>query len=348
MSDSIKTIGVLTSGGDSPGMNAVVRAVVRRGLSKGLNVKGIRRGYLGLINEEIVDMEARSVSNVMQHGGTILETERCPEFELSEIQDKAIEICKKHGIDALVIAGGDGSFKGAQKLAHKGMNVIGIPCTIDGDISCSDYTIGFDTAVNTAMRAIDNIRDTASSHEKCSMIEVMGRNAGYIALWCGIANGAEDILLPEKYDYDEQKIIDNIIENRNRVKAENGQSTIQENQPEIEKTPEELFVERARQFVLDHLEDEDYDREALAADMGSSSSTLYNKLRAINGMNVSAFIRDIRMQEAKRIATTTPDIRISDLAYRVGFRDPRYFSTCFKKHFGMQPTEFLDTLQRNT
>lgn len=142
--------------------------------------------------------------------------------------------------------------------------------------------------------------------------------------------------------------IDNIIENRNRVKAENGQSTIQESQPEIEKTPEELFVERARQFVLDHLEDEDYDREALAADMGSSSSTLYNKLRAINGMNVSAFIRDIRMQEAKRIATTTPDIRISDLAYRVGFRDPRYFSTCFKKHFGMQPTEFLDTLQQNT
>ena len=214
MSDSIKTIGVLTSGGDSPGMNAVVRAVVRRGLSKGLNVKGIRRGYLGLINEEIVDMEARSVSNVMQHGGTILETERCPEFELSEIQDKAIEICKKHGIDALVIAGGDGSFKGAQKLAHKGMNVIGIPCTIDGDISCSDYTIGFDTAVNTAMRAIDNIRDTASSHEKCSMIEVMGRNAGYIALWCGIANGAEDILIPEKYDYNEQKIVDHIIMNR--------------------------------------------------------------------------------------------------------------------------------------
>lgn len=160
--------------------------------------------------------------------------------------------------------------------------------------------------------------------------------------------GADEYLTKPFHLTDLKLRIDNIIENRNRVKAENGQSTIQESQPEIEKTPEELFVERARQFVLDHLEDEDYDREALAADMGSSSSTLYNKLRAINGMNVSAFIRDIRMQEAKRIATTTPDIRISDLAYRVGFRDPRYFSTCFKKHFGMQPTEFLDTLQRNT
>ena len=160
--------------------------------------------------------------------------------------------------------------------------------------------------------------------------------------------GADEYLTKPFHLTDLKLRIDNIIENRNRVKAENGQSTIQESQPETEKTPEELFVERARQFVLDHLEDEDYDREALAADMGSSSSTLYNKLRAINGMNVSAFIRDIRMQEAKRIATTTPDIRISDLAYRVGFRDPRYFSTCFKKHFGMQPTEFLDTLQRNT
>lgn len=160
--------------------------------------------------------------------------------------------------------------------------------------------------------------------------------------------GADEYLTKPFHLTDLKLRIDNIIENRNRVKAENGQSTIQESQPEKEKTPEELFVERARQFVLDHLEDEDYDREALAADMGSSSSTLYNKLRAINGMNVSAFIRDIRMQEAKRIATTTPDIRISDLAYRVGFRDPRYFSTCFKKHFGMQPTEFIDTLQQNT
>jgi 6-phosphofructokinase 1 len=202
-------------------MNAAVRAVVRRGLSKGMKVKGIRRGYLGLINEEIIDMESRSVSNVMQHGGTILETERCPEFELSEVQDKAIEICRKHGIDALVIAGGDGSFRGAQKLAHKGMKVIGVPCTIDGDIACTDYTIGFDTAVNTAMRAIDNIRDTASSHEKCSMIEVMGRNAGYIALWCGIANGAESVVIPETYDYNEVKIMKTIAKHRENGKKNN-------------------------------------------------------------------------------------------------------------------------------
>jgi 6-phosphofructokinase 1 len=186
-----------------------------------MKVKGIRRGYLGLINEEIIDMEARSVSNVMQHGGTILETERCPEFELSEVQDKAIEICRKHGIDALVIAGGDGSFRGAQKLAHKGMKVIGVPCTIDGDIACTDYTIGFDTAVNTAMRAIDNIRDTASSHEKCSMIEVMGRNAGYIALWCGIANGAESVVIPETYDYNEVKIMKTIAKHRENGKKNN-------------------------------------------------------------------------------------------------------------------------------
>jgi len=160
--------------------------------------------------------------------------------------------------------------------------------------------------------------------------------------------GADEYLTKPFHLTDLKLRIDNIIENRKRVKAESGQNAIQETQPEKEreKTPEELFVERARQFVLDHLEDEDYDREALATDMGSSSSTLYNKLRAINGMNVSAFIRDIRMQEAKRIATATPDIRISDLAYRVGFRDPRYFSTCFKKHFGMQPTEFIDSLQQ--
>ena len=160
--------------------------------------------------------------------------------------------------------------------------------------------------------------------------------------------GADEYLTKPFHLNDLKLRIDNIIENRNRVKAESGQMTVQQPQPEKEKekTPEELFVERARQFVLDHLKDEDYDREALAADMGSSSSTLYNKLRAISGTNVSAFIRDIRMQEAKRIATATPDIRISDLAYRVGFRDPRYFSTCFKKHFGIQPTEFLNTLQQ--
>ena len=214
----IKTIGVLTSGGDAPGMNAAIRAVVRRGLSKGIKMKGILKGYNGLLNEEIIDMTAVDVSDTIQKGGTILYTARCAEFRTEEGQKRGAEICKKHGIDRLVVIGGDGSFEGAQKLANLGINTVGVPGTIDLDIACTEYTIGFDTAVNTAMEAIDKVRDTSTSHERVSIIEVMGRNAGYIALWCGIANGAEDILLPEKYDYDEQKIINNIIENRKKGK----------------------------------------------------------------------------------------------------------------------------------
>ncbi|MDD3219976.1 MAG: 6-phosphofructokinase [Lachnospiraceae bacterium] len=214
----IKTIGVLTSGGDAPGMNAAIRAVVRRGLGYGIKMKGILQGYEGLLNEKIKDMEAQDVSDIIERGGTILYTARCAEMRTVEGQQRAADICKKHGIDGLVVIGGDGSFAGAQKLANLGINTIGVPGTIDLDIACSEYTIGFDTAVNTAMEAIDKVRDTSTSHERCSIIEVMGRNAGYIALWCGIANGAEDILLPEKYDYDEQKIINNIIENRKRGK----------------------------------------------------------------------------------------------------------------------------------
>ena len=218
MAKEIKTIGVLTSGGDAPGMNAAIRAVVRRGLIKGVKMKGIRKGYDGLLNEEIIDMSARDVSDTIARGGTILYTARCAEMRTEEGQQRAAEVCRKHGIDGLVVIGGDGSFAGAQKLANLGINTVGIPGTIDLDIACTEYTIGFDTAVNTAMDAIDKVRDTSTSHERCSIIEVMGRNAGYIALWCGIANGAEDILLPEKYDYDEQKIINNIIENRKRGK----------------------------------------------------------------------------------------------------------------------------------
>ena len=214
----IKTIGVLTSGGDAPGMNAAIRAVVRRGLSKGIKMKGILKGYNGLLNEEIIDMTAVDVSDTIQKGGTILYTARCAEFRTEEGQKRGAEICKKHGIDGLVVIGGDGSFAGAQKLANLGINTVGVPGTIDLDIACTEYTIGFDTAVNTAMEAIDKVRDTSTSHERVSIIEVLGRNAGYIALWCGIANGAEDILLPEKYDYDEQKIINNIIENRKKGK----------------------------------------------------------------------------------------------------------------------------------
>ena len=218
MAKEIKTIGVLTSGGDAPGMNAAIRAVVRKACAAGKNVKGIRRGYQGLLEEDIIDMSRHSVSDIVDKGGTILFTARCADFRTEEGQKKGAEICRKHGIDGLVVIGGDGSYAGAQKLAALGINTVGVPGTIDLDIACTEYTIGFDTAVNTAMQAIDKVRDTSTSHERCSIIEVMGRNAGYIALWCGIANGAEDILIPERYDYDEQKIINNIISNRKKGK----------------------------------------------------------------------------------------------------------------------------------
>lgn len=217
MADRIRTIGVLTSGGDAPGMNAAIRAVVRTALTKGLRVRGIRRGYAGLLNEEIIDLTARDVSEKIQEGGTFLMTARCKEMITVDGQQKAAAICKKYGIDALVVIGGDGSFKGAKALSEYGIKVIGIPGTIDLDIACTDYTIGFDTAINTAMDAIDKIRDTSSSHQRCSVIEVMGRHAGYIALWCGIANGAESILMPER-EVDEAAIIEDIKACRARGK----------------------------------------------------------------------------------------------------------------------------------
>ena len=206
------------SGGDAPGMNAAIRAVVRTAINKGMKVKGIMRGYAGLLQEEIVDMDGTSVADTIGRGGTILYTARCPEFMTEEGQKRGAEICRKHNIDGLVVIGGDGSYRGAGKLSALGINTVGLPGTIDLDIACTDYTIGFDTAINTAMEAIDKVRDTSTSHERCSIIEVMGRHAGYIALWCGIANGAEDILLPERYDGNEQMLINRIIDNRKRGK----------------------------------------------------------------------------------------------------------------------------------
>ena len=218
MAKEVKTIGVLTSGGDAPGMNAAIRAVVRTAINKGMKVKGIMRGYAGLLQEEIVDMDGTSVADTIGRGGTIGYTARCPEFMTEEGQKRGAEICRKHNIDGLVVIGGDGSYRGAGKLSALGINTVGLPGTIDLDIACTDYTIGFDTAINTAMEAIDKVRDTSTSHERCSIIEVMGRHAGYIALWCGIANGAEDILLPERYDGNEQMLINRIIDNRKRGK----------------------------------------------------------------------------------------------------------------------------------
>ena len=218
MAKEVKTIGVLTSGGDAPGMNAAIRAVVRTAINKGMKVKGIMRGYAGLLQEEIVDMDGTSVADTIGRGGTILYTARCPEFMTEEGQKRGAEICRKHNIDGLVVIGGDGSYRGAGKLSALGINTVGLPGTIDLDIACTEYTIGLDTAINTAMEAIDKVRDTSTSHERCSIIEVMGRHAGYIALWCGIANGAEDILLPERYDGNEQMLINRIIDNRKRGK----------------------------------------------------------------------------------------------------------------------------------
>ena len=202
-----KTIGVLTSGGDAPGMNAAVRAVVRSALKKGMRVIGIKRGYNGLINGEMVEMNMRSVSDIIQRGGTVLYTARCLEFKEQAGILKAKETCLEAGIDGIVVIGGDGSFRGAAYLSKVGIPCVGLPGTIDNDISCTDYTIGYDTAMNTAMEMVDKIRDTAQSHDRCSVVEVMGRHAGYIALNAGIACGATYILVPEI-----EENIDDLIE----------------------------------------------------------------------------------------------------------------------------------------
>lgn len=209
--ERIRKIGVLTSGGDAPGMNAAIRGVVRCALNNGVDVIGFQRGFSGLLDDEYREMDKRSVSDIVDRGGTILFTSRSKEFYEKSGQLKAIEVLKKHNIDALVALGGDGTFRGALELAEtsKGeINVVGIPATIDLDIACTEYTIGFDTAINTAMEGVDRIRDTSTSHERCSIVEVMGRNAGYIAAYTGISTGAEDIIIPEYNEYgDINKII---------------------------------------------------------------------------------------------------------------------------------------------
>ena len=211
----MKKIAVLTSGGDAPGMNAAVRAVVRTALNAGIEVYGVIRGFNGLINDELIPMDLRSVSNTLQQGGTKLYTARCLEFKELEYQQKAAEICRKHGIDGVVVCGGDGSFRGAQKLSKQGINCIGIPCTIDNDIGCCEYTIGYDTATNTVVDMVDKLRDTCASHDRCSVVEVMGRHAGWLALGAGIATGATSILVPE-VPYDFQK---DIVDRMNYTKT---------------------------------------------------------------------------------------------------------------------------------
>lgn len=216
----MKTIAVLTSGGDAPGMNAAIRAVVRTGLESGLKVMGVQRGYSGLINGEIFEMNRHSVSDIIQRGGTILRTARCEEFRTEEGRKKAANILKAFGIDGLVVIGGDGSFHGAQLLSKLGIKTIGLPGTIDNDLTYTDYTIGFDTAVNTVLDAINKLRDTSTSHERVSIIEVMGRNCGDIALYAGLAGGAEGIIVPEK-GYKEEELCRTILEGKLRGKMHN-------------------------------------------------------------------------------------------------------------------------------
>ena len=207
MEQKIKTIGVLTSGGDAPGMNAAMRAVVRAGTFHNLRVMGIKRGYNGLMNGDMVEMDARSVSDVLQRGGTSLFTARCLEFKEPAGVKKAYDVAKVFGLDGLVVIGGDGSFRGAKDLCEAGLPTVAIPATIDNDIDCSEYTLGYDTCLNTVIEAVDKIRDTSASHDRCSVIEVMGRNAGYIAANAAIACGADVVLIPElEWDFDKDII----------------------------------------------------------------------------------------------------------------------------------------------
>jgi len=220
MTEKQLKIGILTSGGDAPGMNAVIRAVVRSAINRNMKVIGIRRGYEGLLGADTFEMTATSVSDIVHRGGTMLKTARCEEMRTPEGQDRAAAICRVLGLDCVFILGGDGSLAGAAQLAKRGITVMGIPCTIDMDMNCTEYTIGFDTAVNTGMEAINKIHDTSSSHERVSVIEVMGRAAGHIALWCGMAGGAEEIITVEnEVDYD--AVIRQLITNHGKGKKHN-------------------------------------------------------------------------------------------------------------------------------
>lgn len=206
----MKTIGVLTSGGDAPGMNAAVRSVARSALAAGMKVYGIKSGYYGLINDDIIELNMRSVSDVIHRGGTFLYSARCPEFKTEEGMQKAIETCKKYGIEGIVVVGGDGSFRGARDLSLRGIPCVAIPATIDNDISSTEYALGFDTAMNTCMEMVDRLRDTIQSHDRCSVVEVMGRGAGHLALHTGLAVGATSVIVPEiPYDF-KRDVLDRI------------------------------------------------------------------------------------------------------------------------------------------
>lgn len=216
----MKKIAILTSGGDAPGMNAAIRAVVRSALQNGLEVMGVRRGYSGLINGELFNMDRSSVSDIIQRGGTILRTARCQEFKQEEVRKRAAKILKAYGVDALVVIGGDGSFTGAKLLSKLGVKTVGLPGTIDNDLAYTDFTLGFDTALNTVNDAINKIRDTSTSHERVSIVEVMGRNCGDIAVYAGIAGGAEAVIVPEE-KFDKEALIRTILDGKANGKMHN-------------------------------------------------------------------------------------------------------------------------------
>ncbi|NLK86269.1 MAG: 6-phosphofructokinase [Clostridiaceae bacterium] len=281
----VKTIGVLTSGGDAPGMNAAIRSVVRTGIFHGFNVMGVRKGYNGLVSGDVFELDLRKVSDIIHRGGTILQTARCAAFKTEEGIKKGISMAHVFGIDALVVIGGDGSFRGARDMSRFGMKVIGIPGTIDNDIGCSDYTIGYDTALNTVQDALDKIRDTAYSHERCSVLEVMGRDAGYIALNVGIACGAEVVLLPETpFDF-KKDIIKPIIEGRNRGKKHYIVITAEGigddvGALEIAQKIEEVTGIEARGTVLGHIQrggSPTVRDRVMASRMGALATELLNK-----------------------------------------------------------------------
>ena len=294
----VRAIGVLTSGGDAPGMNAAVRAVTRAALNKGIKVYGIRRGYNGLINDDVFEMNLRSVSDIIHRGGTVLYTARSPEFKTDEGQSKALETCKKYGIDGCVVIGGDGSYRGARALSLKGIPCIGLPGTIDNDIACTDETIGFDTAMNTAVEMIDKLRDTAQSHERCSVCEVMGRNAGDIALHTGIAVGATAILVPEVEMSFEQIL--NKIEQGERTGKEHFIVVVAEgvgHVSELAKKMEEKTGIETRATVLGHVQrggNASLRDRVLASMMGHKAVELLaqgigNRVVAINNSKIVDF-----------------------------------------------------------
>lgn len=251
----MKKIGVLTSGGDAPGMNAAIRAVVRAAIHKGMEVYGIRRGYNGLINGDVVEMNKRSVSSIIQRGGTLLYTARCPEFRTEEGLQKAKDKCNELGLEGIVVIGGDGSFRGAADLSARGILCVGLPGTIDNDIACTEYTIGYDTAMNTAMEMLDKLRDTAHSHDRCNVVEVMGRNAGFIAVNTGIACGATFVITKEM-PYSLEDIAKKMLETRKTGK-QNFTIVVAEgigHSEEIARSIEQMTGIESRATILGHVQ----------------------------------------------------------------------------------------------